>query len=152
MFSADLASAQTSSLSPSRQQRVNALLAVRHPQQRLAAIVEAARNRSPLADEMRTDAHRVQGCLVRTWFVPEMQNGRCYFRSDSDAAMLKALLAVLCDAFSGSTPDEIATENAGFLSSLGVLHQLAENRQRTLLRVEEQLRSFARTQAPGAPA
>lgn len=128
------------------QQLLAVLLEVRNPQQRLAMIVEHARKRAPLDAAMRVEANRVQGCLVRTWFMAEVRAGKCVFSTDSDAVTLKALLGLVCDLYSGSTPEEILECSSPFLQRLGVLHQLAENRQRTVLRVAEQLHDFARQQ------
>jgi cysteine desulfuration protein SufE len=128
------------------QQLVAVLLEVRNPQQRLAMIVEHARKRPPLDAALRVEANRVQGCLVRTWFVAELRAGKCVFSTDSDAVMLKALLGLVCDLYSGFTPEEIATSSPDVLQQLGVLHQLAENRSRTVLRVAEQIQEFARQQ------
>jgi cysteine desulfuration protein SufE len=128
------------------QQLLSVMLGVRNPQQRLAMIVEHARRRAPLDPARRVEANRVQGCLVRTWFVAEFRDGKCFFSADSDAVTLKALLGLLCDLYSGSTPDELAVTSPDFLPRLGVLHQLAENRRRTVLRVAEQVFEFARQQ------
>jgi cysteine desulfuration protein SufE len=128
------------------QELLTVLLEVRNPQQRLAMIVEHARRRAPLDAASRVEGYRVQGCLVRTWFIADMRDGKCAFKSDSDAVMLKALLGLLCDLYSGFSPEEIAGSAGEVLSRLGVLHQLAENRQRTVLRIAEQIHDFARAQ------
>lgn len=128
------------------QQLLSVLLAVRNPQQRLATVVEQARTRAPLDSSLRTEAHRVPGCLVRTWFVAELRGGRCHFRCDSDAAMLKAVIGLLCDLYSGFTPEELLSATPDFLQKVGVIHQLADNRQRTVLRVAAQIVEFARAQ------
>ena len=88
------------------------------------------------------DAYRVEGCLVRIWFVPEFRGGKCYFRCDSDAVTLKAVIGLLSEIYSGHSPEEIAAADMAFVRKLGILHQLAENRQNTILRVAEQIRSF----------
>ncbi len=122
---------------------MSTLLDVRNPQQRLAVIVERARRRPSLDASRRIDAHRVEGCLVRTWFIAEMRDGRCSFIMDSDAVTLKALLGLLCDIYSGFPPDEIALTAPDFLQRVGVMHQLAENRQRTVMRIAKQIHEFA---------
>lgn len=138
-------SAVSSPLYQEMQERAADLLKIKHAQQRLSCLVEAARHRHPLPDDLKTDVYRVQGCLVRTWMVPEVVDGLCYFRCDSDAAMLKALLGLLCDVFSGYRPEQIAGQDPElWLKELNVLHQLAENRQRTILTVAAQVREFAR--------
>jgi len=113
------------------------------PQQRLARLVEEARHRPPLEPALRIEGNRVEGCLVRVWFVPDLRAGKCSFYCDSDAVSLKAVAGLLCDLYSGHTPEEIVASNSGLLKSLGILPQLAENRRRTIGRIEERIRHFA---------
>ncbi len=119
------------------------ILAVRDPQQRLARLVELAKARPLLPDALKLDVHRVEGCLVRIWFVPEFRDGRCWFQTDSDAVTLKALVGLLCEIYSGRTPAEIAAHEPKFLEELAVLKQLAESRRATVLRVAQMIRTFA---------
>jgi len=121
------------------------VLAVRDPQQRLARLVELAKARPLLPDTLKLDAHQVEGCQVRIWFVPEFRDGRCWFQTDSDAVTLKALVGLLCEIYSGRTPTEIAAHEQTFLEELAVLKQLAESRRATVLRVAQMIRDFAAT-------
>jgi len=132
-----------SALVARQQQRVAELLLIGDPQQRLARLFHDAQKLPSLPPEHRLEVHRVEGCLVRVWFVPELHEGRCHFRCDSDAASLKALGNLLCELYSGATPEEISATQAGVLRHLGVLHQVAENRRRTVERIEEKIRRFA---------
>jgi sulfur transfer protein SufE len=127
-------------------QLLSVLLEVRNPQQRLAMIVEHARRHASLDPAHRIETNRVQGCLVRTWFVAEMRGDKCFFSADSDAVTLKALLGLICDLYSGLDADEVPLAASDFLQRIGVLHQLAENRQRTVVRVAAQIHEFAREQ------
>jgi cysteine desulfuration protein SufE len=129
---------------PHQQRLIGPLLEMKDPQRRLARLVEEARKRPALTPAMRTESHRVEGCLVRVWFVPEFRAGRCFFHCDSDAVSLKAVGGLLCDLHSGHTAEEITRTGPGVLQPLGLLHQLAENRQRTLARIEEKIHAFAR--------
>lgn len=127
-----------------REQAAEAVLArLRDPQSRFAWLVERMRERPHLPDAFRLDDYRVSGCLVRLWFVPEFREGRCWFRTDSDAVTLRAITGFWCDIASGATPAELRDWNPQFLERLGVLRQLAENRQATVLRVGGQIREFA---------
>jgi len=130
-------------LSQHQQQRLAPLLEIKDPQRRLARLVEEARQRSSLEEPLRCDSHRVEGCLVRVWFVPEFRAGKCFFRCDSDAVSLKAVGGLLCELYSGHTPQEILANEKDVLQKLHILHQLAENRQRTIARIEEKIREFA---------
>lgn len=129
-----------------QRQRCGPLLEIRNPQQRLARLVHDARQLPPLEAALRLESNRVEGCLVRVWFVATVRDGRCFFRCDSDAVSLKAVGGLLCELYSGFAPRTIAESPGGVLQPLGILHQLAENRQRTIARLEEKIRRFAQDQ------
>lgn len=67
------------------------LAALNDPQTRLAHLVEAARLKPPLPATDRQEVHRVAGCLVRTWWIAQWYDQRCWFQTDSDAMTLKSL-------------------------------------------------------------
>lgn len=127
-----------------QQQRLAPLLEIKDLQRRLARLVEEARKHPPLEQALRTDTHRVEGCIVRVWFVPEFRAGRCVFHCDSDAVTLKAVGGLLCELYSGHAPREILSLDQSVLAKLRILDQLAENRQRTVVRIEEKIREFAK--------
>jgi cysteine desulfuration protein SufE len=137
--------------SPRQVQLLAPLVALRDPQSRLAWVVDQARHRPSLPDECRTDAFRVEGCLVRLWFVPEKRGELCFFRSDSDAASLKAITGLLCDYYSAESPESIASHHPDFLQRLGLLRHLADNRRATILRVADKIREFAVANRVGSP-
>lgn len=137
------ASSITSLLPQHQSQRLAPLLQISDSQARLARLIEEARRRAPLPPALRIETNRVEGCLVRVWFVAEFREGQCHFQCDSDAVSLKAVGGLLCDLYSGRTPEEILASKRGVLEQLHILHQLAENRQRTIARMEEKIRHFA---------
>jgi cysteine desulfuration protein SufE len=140
------------SLAARRRELLAPLAALRDPQARLAWLVERARHRPLLCKDLRTEGHRVQGCMVRCWWVPEFREGRCWFRIDSDAVSLKAVIGLLCDFYSDASPEEVLANPPTFLQRLGLMRQLAENRRATVGRVADAIREFARQYAADAPA
>jgi cysteine desulfuration protein SufE len=137
------ASPITLSLPQQQGHRLAPLLQIGDSQARLARLVEEARRRPSLPPALRLESNRVKGCLVRVWFVAEFREGQCHFQCDSDAVSLKAVGGLLCELYSGRTPKEILSVPSGVLEQLHILHQLAENRQRTIARMEEKIRHFA---------
>lgn len=123
--------------------------AVADPQERFSLLLEEARRRPPLPSSLRVDAHRVDGCQVRLWFVPEMRAGACWFQTDSDAVSLKAMTGLLCDLYSGLPPAEVIEHGPALFSDLDLMRPLAENRRRTVWRVRDRMRDFARHQLRG---
>lgn len=130
---------------PLRRQRiVSALEALNDPQQRLQWVVERARSKPPLPDAARTDACRVVGCQVRTWWNAACHDHRWTLAADSDAVTLKALLGLLAECYDGESSQGIVADPPDFLERLGLLRQLAENRRATVLRVVQGLVAQAR--------
>ena len=128
---------------------VATLMRLRDPQSRFASLVERARERPHLADDLRLDAHRVTGCQVRLWWIPSFRDGRCWFQSDSDAVTLRALTGMWCDLASGASPAELAGWNPDFAVRLGLIRQMAESRQATVLRVVEMIRDYGAAHRKG---
>ena len=116
----------------------------RHPQERLQWLVEQARQRPALAAELRTEAHRVSGCLANLWLVAEWRAGRCWFQCDSDSQIVRAVAGLLCDFYSGQPPAEILAMEPGFLEQVGINQHLTANRRNVLSRVWERIQLFAR--------
>lgn len=114
------------------------------PQQRFTLCVDRARLRPLLPDSLRLDLHRVEGCLVRIWFIPRFDAGRCWFDLDSDALTLKAIAGLLCELYNGCTPEEILQHPEGLPEDWRISIQLAENRRKTVGRIHDAILAFAR--------
>jgi cysteine desulfuration protein SufE len=129
-----------------QKQLAEVLGALRTGQDRLAFIVGRGRAATPLDAPFKTDAFRVEGCLAKVWFVPEFSEGRCYFKTDSDSAIVKGIAVVLCDFYSGQTPEEILQTRPSFLEKFGITQHLTPNRRNSLARVYSSIEAFARAQ------
>jgi len=134
-------------LAQHEQRLTEALARNREPSERLAWLVEEARRRPMMDPHWRIDAHRVEGCLARLWFVAEFRDGRCEFQSESDSLIVKAVAGLLCEFYSGRTPGEILAHPPEFLNRLGISQHLTLTRRNGLARVWETIRSFAAAQA-----
>jgi cysteine desulfuration protein SufE len=113
------------------------------PQERLAAVVDRARRRPPLPETERIEAYRVKGCVSLAWVVGERRDGRCYFRSDADSPLVRGLLALLCDFYSGATPAEVAATEPTLLEELGLARNLSPTRLNGLRSVRAKIREYA---------
>ncbi|WP_091741873.1 SufE family protein [Phenylobacterium immobile] len=89
-------------------------------------VIDLGRTLAPLSDAERIDANKVRGCASQVWLVTEPQaDGTVVFRGDSDAHIVRGLVAVVLRLLSGRTPAEIlafdikaAFERLGFSQSL----------------------------------
>lgn len=134
---------------PSRSAALAEVLAtIPDPQARFGWLIEQARTRPLLPAELRRDEYRVPGCQVRLWFVPDYRDGCCWFQLDSDAVSLKAIGGLICDFYHGQPPAAILENAPEFLNELNLGTNLAESRRRTVWRVREMIRDFARQHIP----
>jgi cysteine desulfuration protein SufE len=81
-------------------------------EERYRYIIDLGRKLDPLEDAFKTDEHRVQGCVSSVWLVTDVKAGDppiIEFRADSDALIVKGLVAILVALYSGKTAKEILT-------------------------------------------
>lgn len=110
---------------------------------RLEWLIDRARERPLLPAEQRVDANRIEGCLSKLWFVPEFCDGRCWFRSESDSLIVKAVAGLLTDFYSDRTPAEILKHEPEFLAAVRLSHHFTASRRNAMGRVWEKMRAFA---------
>ena len=132
-------------------QQVEDLAIIDDPQERLAHVVDRARRISPLPAAERIDAHRVRGCVSIVWLVGELRDGRCVFRFDADSPIVRGLLALLCEFFSGFSPAEVAASHLDPLEALGLLTNLSPTRRNGLAAALKAIRTFAETHLAPLP-
>ena len=126
------------------------LAALKSGQDRLAHLVEKARQRPALALDQRVDANLVPGCLAKLWLVSQFRAGNCFFACDSDSLVVRAIAGLLCEFYSGHEPREILAHDPGFLAPLGITQHLTPNRRNALAKVWERIRQFAETNGNAA--
>ncbi len=134
------------SLAEKQQQLVADYAIIDDPQERLAAVVDQARRRPPLPGTERTEANRVKGCVSLAWVVGEVREGRCHFRCDADSPLVRGLLVLLCDFYSGATPADVTATEPALIEQLGLDRNLSPTRLNGLRSVRARIRDFAAAQ------
>lgn len=135
-------------LAEKQAQMIEDLSIIDDPQERLALVVDRARQRPPLADDERTEAHRVKGCISQAWIVGELRDGRCQFRCDADSPLVRGLIVLLCDLYSGATPADIAATEPALFEKLDLARNLSPTRLNGLRSVRAAIRDFALAATP----
>lgn len=113
--------------------------------ERLGYIVERGKKAKGLSEDLRIDAFKIEGCMSQLWVVPEFKDGRCYYHSESDSAIVKGIASLLCDFYSESKPEEIVAVDADFLGEVGITQHLSPNRRNGLSRIVESIQRFAQS-------
>lgn len=119
--------------------------------ERYRYIIELGRKMPPFPEAERTDAVKVRGCASQVWLISERKNGKLTFVGDSDAHIVRGLIAILLELYNGKTPDEILGIDAkAVLSQLGLDTHLSQQRSNGLFSMVERIRSDARTSSQSA--
>jgi cysteine desulfuration protein SufE len=108
-----------------------------------AYLIELGNQLEDLDSKDKTDQNLIKGCQSRVWLVAEKSNGKIYFRGESDAVIVKGLVALLLRVVSGRTSKEIAENDLHFIDDLGLKQHLSPTRSNGLLAMVKQIRLYA---------
>ncbi len=131
-----------------QQQLIENYAIIDDPQERLAAVVDDARKMPPLTENERTETNRVKGCISQAWIATDLRDDRCSFRADADSPLVRGLLKLICDLYTGATPTEVATVEPILLEELGLARNLSPTRLNGLRSVRAKIREFAHAHLP----
>jgi cysteine desulfuration protein SufE len=116
-------------------------------EERYRYVIDLGRELAPLSDAERSDANKVRGCASQVWLVTERQaDGTLKFRGDSDAHIVRGLIAILLRLFSGRASDEIlAFDATAAFETLGLKGALSQQRSNGLASMVARIRRDAET-------
>ena len=110
---------------------------------RYRLIIAKGRALPDLIDAERQDKFLIAGCLSRAWLVPAMSGGKVLFKADSEAAIVKGIMAILVEVYSGNAPQEILGLSPDFLKEGGISEHLSMNRRNGLSSFVKQIMLYA---------
>ena len=96
-----------------------------------------------ISSEHKTDEYIIEGCQSRVWVDARLEGGKVYYSADSDAIIIKGLLALLIRAMGGRTPQEIVDTELYFIDAIGLKENLSPTRGNGLLATIKQMRLYA---------
>jgi cysteine desulfuration protein SufE len=114
-------------------------------EERYRYVIDLGKELAALTDAERSDANKVRGCASQVWLVTEPQSdGTLRFRGDSDAHIVRGLVAVVLRLYSGHTPAEIAAFDASAaFAKLGLAGALSAQRSNGLASMVARIRRDA---------
>ena len=108
-----------------------------------AYLIELGNDLEDLDAKDKNDQNIIKGCQSRVWLVAELKDGKIYFRGESDAVIVKGLVALLLRVVSGRTPKELLETELHFIDDLGLKQHLSPTRSNGLLAMVKQIRLYA---------
>jgi cysteine desulfuration protein SufE len=106
-------------------------------------LIELGNDLKELDPKEKVDQNLIKGCQSRVWLVAEIDNGCINFRGESDAVIVKGLVALLLRVVSGRTPKELIENDLHFIDDLGLKQHLSPTRSNGLLAMVKQIRLYA---------
>ncbi len=106
-------------------------------------LIELGNDLKDLDPKDKNDQNLIKGCQSRVWLVAEMKDGKIYFQGESDAVIVKGLVALLLRIVSGRTPKELVETDLHFIDDLGLKQHLSPTRSNGLLAMVKQIRLYA---------
>ncbi len=110
---------------------------------RYKRIIALAKELQPMAEELKTDANKVRGCSSTVWLHAELKDGNVVFLADSDAVLVRGLVALLVKVYSGHPAKEILAAPPDFIEELGLNVNLSPNRANGLTAMVKQIMIYA---------
>lgn len=91
----------------------------------------------------KTEQYIIEGCQSRVWVDARLEDGKIYYSADSDAIIVKGILALLIRAMQGRTPQQILDLDLYFIEAIGLQENLSPTRGNGVLATIKQMRLFA---------
>ncbi len=110
---------------------------------RYQLLIDMGEELPPLAPEEKTEQNLIDGCQSRVWLVCERQGDLLNFRAESDALIVRGIVALLLRVVSGHTPEEILSADLYFIPRIGLSEHLSPTRANGLLAMVKQVRNYA---------
>lgn len=106
-------------------------------------LIELGNDLKELEPKLKNDTNLIKGCQSRVWLVPDFKDGKIYFQGESDAVIVKGLVALLLRVVSDRTPEEIMESDLHFVDDIGLKQHLSPTRSNGLLAMIKQIKLYA---------
>lgn len=114
-------------------------------QDRFQYLIDRAKSAPALDAAQRVPANLVEGCTSQLWLVCRFEGGVCRIDVDADAVITKGIATLIRDYFDGARPEEIVSDDADFLASVGIDQHLSPNRRNGLANLVGKIHAFAKS-------
>ncbi len=106
-------------------------------------LIDLGNEQEPLDDKYKTEQNLIDGCQSRVWLQADLNDGKLLFTAESDALIVKGIVALLIRVLSGHTPQEILDSDLYFIEEIGLKEHLSPTRSNGLLAMVKQMRMYA---------
>ena len=117
-------------------------------EERYRYLIDLGRTLPEMDNALKTDENLVQGCTSRVWMVAGVKGGKFHFRADSDAHIVRGLIALLVVAYQDKPVAELTNIDVeGAFKKIGLDQNLSPNRRNGFFAMVERIKTLAETRA-----
>ena len=106
-------------------------------------LIELGNDLPEIDPKYRTNEYLINGCQSKVWLHAELVDGKVEFKADSDAIIVKGIVALLVKVLDGRTPTEILENKLHFIEDIGLQQNLSPTRSNGLLAMVKKMRLYA---------
>lgn len=106
-------------------------------------LIDLGNELDALNDKYKNDSNLIDGCQSRVWLQCDLVDDKLQFTADSDALIVKGIIALLIQVLSGHTPNEILDADLYFIDKIGLKEHLSPTRSNGLLAMVKQIKAYA---------
>ena len=106
-------------------------------------LIDLGNELQPLDEQYKNDSNLIDGCQSRVWIQCDMKDGLLCFTADSDALIVKGIIALLIQVLSGHTAQEILDADLYFIDQIGLREHLSPTRSNGLLAMVKRIKAYA---------
>jgi cysteine desulfuration protein SufE len=110
---------------------------------RYSLLIDYGNGLEPFPEADKTDKNLIDGCQSKVWFTAEIKDGKVIYHGDSDAILVKGIVALLIRVLSGHTPKEIVETDLYFIDEINLREHLSPTRSNGLNAMLKQMHLFA---------
>ena len=110
---------------------------------RYQLLIDLGNEQEPLDDKYKTENNLIDGCQSRVWLQADYEDGRIHFRAESDALIVKGIVALLIRVLSDRTPQEILHADLYFIEEIGLKEHLSPTRSNGLVAMVKKIPMYA---------
>ena len=106
-------------------------------------LIDLGNEQAPLDEKYKTESNLIDGCQSRVWLQCDYSDGLLHFTAESDALIVKGIIALLIRVLSDHTPQEIIDADLYFIDEIGLKEHLSPIRSNGLLAMMKQMKMYA---------
>ena len=110
---------------------------------RYQLLIDLGNEQPPLDERYKTESNLIDGCQSRVWLQADLVDGKIMLTAESDALIVKGIIALLIHVLNGHTPQEILDADLYFIERIGLRDHLSPTRSNGLLAMVKQIRMYA---------